>query len=66
MEELKLEIERLRLENSILKTQTKEFKSECEEATYCVLIDKHTNKALYTCLKPKEIYKDGDCIKIIV
>ncbi len=66
MEELKLELERLRTENSILKAQTPSFKLDCEEATYCALIDEQTNNVLLTCLKPKEIYKDGDCIKIIV
>jgi len=66
MEELKLEIERLRIENSILKAQTPKFKADCEDATYCVLIDEHTKNVLHTCLKPKEIYKDGDYIKIIV
>ena len=64
--ELTLEIERLRIENSILKAQTPSFKLDCEEATYCMLIDEQTSNVLHTCLKPKEIYKDGDCIKIIV
>ena len=39
---------------------------DCVEATYCMLIDGQTNNVLHTCLKPKEIYKDGDFIKIIV
>ena len=66
MEELKLELERLRIENSILKAQTPSFKLECEEATHCMLIDEQTNNVFFTCLKPKNIYKDGDCIKIMV
>lgn len=66
MEELKLEIERLKIENSILKVQIPSFKLDCEKATHCMLIDEHTNNVLHTCLKPKEIYKDGDCIKIMV
>jgi hypothetical protein len=53
-------------ENSILKAQTPKFKAECEEAAYCILIDEHTNNVLFTGLKPKKIYKDGDCIKIMV
>ena len=66
MEELKLEIERLRIKNSILKAQIPKFKADCEEATYFVLIDEHTKNVLHTFLKPKNIYKDGDCIKIMV
>jgi len=66
MEELKLEIERLRIENSILKAQTLNFYDDCKQATHCMLIDEHTNNVFFTCLKPKNIYKDGDCIKIMV
>lgn len=65
-EEEAVKSERLRIENSILKAQTPSFKLDCEESTYCVLIDEQTNNVLHNCLKPKEIYKDGDCIKIIV
>ena len=66
MEELELEIQRLRTENAILKLQTPEFKFKCKHiATHCMLIDGNTKNVIHTFLKPTDIYKDGDCIKIV-